>query len=231
MHVVYSLFYWSVIFITTFALRLLAMFTMTIDHIGYVLFPGQMLFRIIGRLAFPIYCFLVAEGCVHTRNENKYIARMVLFALISEIPFDWMCAHRAFNTYSQNVFFTLTFGLMAIVLFRNLGGIKKWYISLVPAVFFGVVAQLLNTDYGWYGVALIVLFYVLRNTLSSVPAFMALQFAYAYFKGNDIYYYTLFAAAPILLYNGAPGPKKLQWLFYGYYPLHMVILCVLRLLL
>lgn len=106
-------------FLSGFTLKCIAMVTMLIDHIGYVLFPGYVIFRIIGRLAFPIYCFLLVEGAVHTSNWKKYLGRLFLFALISEIPFNLAIGGKLWYPASQNVFFTLFLGLLAILLLQK----------------------------------------------------------------------------------------------------------------
>jgi len=96
------------------ALKIIAVISMLTDHIGYVLFPGVMWLRIIGRLAFPIYCFLLVEGAVHTKNIGRYLLRLGAFALISEIPFDLAFKRSLFYPHYQNVFFTLFLGLAMI---------------------------------------------------------------------------------------------------------------------
>lgn len=107
-------------FLSGFTLKCIAMVTMLIDHMGYVLFPGYVIFRIIGRLAFPIYCFLLVEGAVHTSNWKKYLGRLFLFALISEIPFNLAIGGKLWYPASQNVLFTLLLGLLAIRLLQEL---------------------------------------------------------------------------------------------------------------
>ena len=100
------------------------MITMLIDHVGAVLFPQYMVFRIIGRIAFPIYCFLLVEGGIHTKNPLKYSARLLLFALISEIPFDLAFGKSIMDFNHQNVFFTLFLGLVGIIMLKQRGPIR-----------------------------------------------------------------------------------------------------------
>ena len=93
-----------------FHLKLIAVCTMFIDHMGDTLFPGVMWLRCIGRVAFPIFCFLIAEGCVHTHDRKKYALRLFVFAVLSEIPFNLMTGRAVWNPYDQNVLWTLLLG-------------------------------------------------------------------------------------------------------------------------
>lgn len=170
--------------LTSFALRIAAVVSMLIDHTAYVLVPytssAYVPLRSFGRLAFPIFCFLIVEGYVHTRSVWKYMARLGIFALLSEIPYD-LAFHKQPLEFAlgQNVFLTLLLGLAAItaigtgarLLLERFGAKEStvenvWIRLLVasPAVLLlGWLADLLNVDYGSAGVIIICLFYLLRD--------------------------------------------------------------------
>ena len=99
---------------SAFSLRLLALLCMVVDHAGLALFPSVGAFRCVGRAAFPLYCFLLAQGYRHTRSVRAYARRLLLFALLSEIPFDLLIFGRLACTLEQNALFSLLLGLMAL---------------------------------------------------------------------------------------------------------------------
>ena len=135
------------------ALKAIACVTMLLDHIGAMFMPGYTL-RIIGRIAFPIFCFLMAEGAYYTRNPRKYALRLAIGMLLSELPFDY--AFRFGPTWgSQSVMVTLLIGFIAVEAIQSTSvGILK---LLITAAGFAL-ADYANTDYGGYGVLLVILF-------------------------------------------------------------------------
>ena len=201
-----------------FSLKWIAMITMLIDHIGAVLFPMHMELRIIGRLAFPIYCFLLVEGAVHTSDWRKYLGRLCLFAVISEIPFNLAIAGEVFTLEYQNVFFTLALGLSAVLAFRHC---KRRPAALLLAIFFIVAAEFLQTDYGGGGVLLILLLYLLRERVLAKCICFAAEI-FLWFGGLEVF--ALFSLVPILCYNGRKGPGGLKYFFYVFYPVHLLLL-------
>lgn len=209
-------------------LKLIACLSMFIDHLGAVCFSGMMGFRIIGRLAFPIYCFLLVEGAVHTRNMKKYILRMGIFALISEIPFDLAFYHRLVYTGHQNVFFTLGLGLLAIWFLEHpieQLDIPDVLYKLLVIIAAGLIAEFFNTDYGFTGIAVICIFYYLRGQPQlKYPIAVILLAAMG---GVEVY--AVLALIPILLYNGQRGrqTKAMQYGFYIFYPAHLLLIAAL----
>lgn len=209
-------------------LKWIACLSMLIDHLGAVCFSGIIGFRIIGRLAFPIYCFLLVEGAVHTHDMKKYILRMGLFALISEIPFDLAFYHQWIYTGHQNVFFTLGLGLLAIWFLEhpidNLDIPDALYRLLVVIVA-GLIAEFLNTDYGFTGVMIICIFYYLRER--SLEKYLIVAILLAAMGGVEVY--AVLALIPMLLYNGERGrqTKMMQYGFYIFYPAHLLLLAAL----
>lgn len=195
---------------------MIAAITMLIDHIGYIFFPELILFRIIGRIAFPIYCFLIVEGFYHTRSPVNYLTRLCGFALLSELPFDLAFFHSALDLQHQNVFITLALGLVSIFCLEEMNT-QKLYV--IPLVLTWAAAWLVQCDYGLGGVLLIGMFYKTRE----MPLIRLLLCALILYSFGWIELYGLIAMIPISLYNGKRGvPAKM--VFYWYYPVHLLIL-------
>lgn len=208
---------------SSFVLKLLALVSMTIDHVGMVFFPFDPLFRVVGRMAFPIYAFLCAQGCIHTKNTDRYLLRLGAFALLSEIPYDLAGDGVLFSLQGQNVFFTLFLGALAVKLYRQSGRIRGVLLCVLAS-------ELLASDYGWYGVMLVFAFYYFADQRESMLlAFAILTVAFLGYielaTGSGfaaLQVWCLSAAVPIWFYNGKRGPSGGKLLFYGYYPLHLL---------
>lgn len=246
-------------FLDSDALKLIAIVTMLIDHIGAaILLPAGMmavntlnswidiygLSRSIGRTAFPIFVFLLVEGFFHTHSRKKYFGRLLLFALLSEIPFDMAIYGKPVYMESQNVFWTLVIGFLTIWGIENFcGKHRQWlirgqenriltnypiaaYVISVCVVFMGVVtAYYLRVDYRLYGVPLIVLFYFGKR--AQVPRLFTCIAGYLLFLWEP---YCIFGFLLILFYNGTRKKrgKGLQYFFYLFYPVHLLILGLIR---
>lgn len=200
-----------------FTLKCMAMICMLIDHTGAVLFPQYLILRMIGRLAFPIYCFLLVEGAMHTGNIRKYELRLLAFALISEIPFD-LAFRGKINWEHQNVFFTLFLGVVALDIAKQC---KHKLNAILNFVIMILLADLLNTDYGGKGIIFILCYYLLYERKVIKQLMFAVENILLY--GVGIQAYASLAAVPMLLYNGKKGPS-LKYFFYVFYPLHLLIL-------
>lgn len=205
------------------------MVTMVIDHIGAaILLPllnsGQLesfdyslayttysIFRLIGRLAFPIFCFLLVEGFYHTSNKQRYASRLGIFALISEVPFNLAISQQYLDSAHQNVFFTLLLGLCAMWIASK--SHNRWLAS-IPIVVLAIVAELLHTDYGLFGVILIGVLYLNREhrfMQSFIGALLVLWEGTAPISFVMTYYY-----------NGLRGAYNTKWL-YWLYPIHLLL--------
>ena len=216
---------------TGFALKLIAVISMLIDHTGDVLYPGQLWLRYIGRLAFPIYCFLLVEGFCHTRNLKNYMLRLLIFGIISEVPFD-LAFHESFIDFGhQNVFWTLLLGLMAISLMSMLeydNIYVRYLLQMMIAVPFGIAAQLMHTDYRWIGIGLIASMYIFHN-IEVLKVGAGVVFMLPFFS-NQIEYFGVLSYLPIHFYNGRRGLENgfSKWLFYVFYPVHLMVLVIIR---
>ena len=220
---------------STFVLKLIACIAMLIDHVTatFVTSPGLLwtLGRGIGRLAFPIFCFLIVEGLMHTRNKKKYALRLLIAAVISEIPYDLMRYGKVWNFDGQNVMWTLLLGFLAIAMIEYVktkypGDMFKYNtFSCLAILLCGVPALLLATDYAVYGIMLIVSFYMFRGR--NLPAFfMMLLFTTVFYSKGTIQFAALLAYPLIMLYNGKKGMDD-RYCLYAFYPVHMLILGLL----
>ena len=222
-----------------FTLKLIAVVTMLIDHVTAVLIPYNTdaydIGRSIGRLAFPIFCFLLVEGFYHTKNVQKYMIRLGIFALISEIPFDLAFSDKTNNLGfldQQNVFFTLFIGLVVIY---GMSIIEKKYANnmILSNVFDSLVvvagsavAILLTTDYTYIGILLIVSFYLFREN----KALLTLAVIIVTSLGGSFELIASISMIFIWMYNGARGPQVNKYLFYAFYPTHILCIYLISLL-
>ncbi|HIW20529.1 MAG TPA: conjugal transfer protein TraX, partial [Candidatus Dorea intestinavium] len=143
-------------YFNSFTLKWIAIITMLIDHIGSILFPDHLWLRFLGRLSFPIFCFLIVEGYRHTHNFKKYVLRLFIFALITEPIYDWAFLDTYWSLKRQNVLLTFVLGLLMLYVYERVREPYKMF-SLVG---FFVVAYFVKADYGIYGLLLILLLYL-----------------------------------------------------------------------
>lgn len=222
---------------TSFMLRLLALLSMLADHTGLALFPRVGVFRCVGRLAFPLYCFLLVQGYIHTHNVRAYARRLLLLAILSEIPFDLLIFGRVSCTVEQNVLFSLLLGLAAVwVVDRFISEPAK---AALATLLVFMLSMLARVSYGWLGVALCLWFYKLRRSrvrqalcILPIEGVYCLSLALSGVEQSWVLVSlcAMLSAVPVLLYNGKPGLRNrlISFLFYAAYPLHIVALLIAR---
>lgn len=187
----------------------------TLFHFGIINVTPYYLMRRIGRLAFPIFCFLIAEGIAHTKDIRRYGTRLLIFAAVSEIPFNLMMHHSLFYLNKQNVFFTLFLGVLMVYVYERIESEWKKWLCMVAVV---VIAVCLKADYGVAGVLLIFVMHVFRDQAGAKTVL-----AYPLLGRVT----SMAAFVPIFMYNGQRGFVKsgaLRYAFYIFYPLHMLAL-------
>ena len=203
-----------------FHLKLIAACTMIIDHMGHTLFPTVLWLRCIGRLAFPIFCFLAVEGFLHTHDVKKYVRRLLLFGLLSEVPFDLAFFRTPFAPQHQNVYWTLALGVLAMAglkRFEKENGLPGWQ-GLVWAGGCAALALAAHTDYHAIGVLIICTLYLTRADRKRQCLAGALLFLFELTAP--------LAFVLVWFYNGqrgacSPLQKKA---FYWFYPVHLSVL-------
>lgn len=233
------------------ALKILAMITMLIDHIGaFIVYPyltrvnvseyGETVniyyvMRIMGRVAFPIFVFLLIEGIKYTRDIRKYILRMFIFAIISEAPFILATENNISGVTMKNVFFTLAIGLAVCAVIDKLLEYKKLICVIICAVLVflaGVLVSIMDTDYGIYGVLAILAGYIIsrltdniKKRYSYIATIAVICLVLLCCGGLEVF--AVLSILPICFYNGSRG-IKLKYVFYGFYPVHLIVLVLIR---
>ena len=229
-------------FINSNLLKILAMLFMLLDHMWATIIPGNQWMTNVGRLAFPIFAFLIVEGFMHTSNLKKYAKRLFIFAIISEIPFNLIYTGSLIFPFHQNVLFTLLLGLLCINELDKIKNNKNYKViikSTIKILIFLLIGIIGFVDYGITGILTIMIFYIFRKfRFAWLGQLISLILLYiVFFKGQSIiinmfgfeYFLPLqglgiLALIPIWLYNGEQGKKNkiIQYLFYSFYPVHML---------
>lgn len=214
---------------SSFTLKIIAVICMLCDHFGDAIIKPFSFFNVIGRIAFPIFAFQITEGYIHTKDLKKYFKRLIIFAIISQIPF--MLFLSTFTSpFTLNIFFTLLLGLLSIYIYNK---IPNKFLSIVVGIIISIFAEIINVDYGAWGVIIIMIFYIFKDKkvimsllyilscfIKYLPNLLKYNFHYIYLL---LLFGTTFSIFFIIAYNGKQG-KKIKYFLYIFYPLHMLIL-------
>lgn len=227
-------------------LKLIACATMLIDHIGATLVlqhcqhgagmawvNAYYLMRVIGRIAFPIYCFLLVEGAYHTRDPKKYALRLFIGMLLSEIPFDLAFSGRI-DMESSSVMVTLLLGFLMIEAMKRVKGF--WKIAVILPFF--LLAEKLRTDYSGNGIMLIAMLALTKDVkqekLLRMAGFVILLWFGALIQIGPVTVpvelFGLIGVPFMFCYQGKKRTysKTAQWAFYLFYPVHLTVLWILE---
>ena len=216
-------------------LKLIAMISMVFDHVGDMFFPYAMWPRMIGRLAMPVFSFCIAEGFTHTKDKKKYLFRIGIFALISEIPFD-LAFEGKVGVSHQNIMLAFFLAVAALMLYDRVQGEEdperkhspfgRIVLGVCVVAAIAVLSFLLRADYTFFAVIAVFLFYVFRKRHPLIRAGVGVAFL-SVTRTVGYYCTTGFSFIPLAMYNGKKG-KGLKWMFYLFYPGHLLILAAIK---
>lgn len=242
--------------VSSATLHIMAMLFMLLDHMWATVTPGRNWMTCIGRIAFPIFAFMIVEGYFHTHNIRKYLLRLLVFAIISEVPFNLMYGGQAFYPYHQNVIWTLLMGLLIILAIEKVKTKKKLWLTILVSVILTLVGVIVGfvtmVDYYGTGVFTVLIFYFFRigenrkRWWCYLGQLILLGWVNLELLGG-LYYpvtiagvnleilqqgFAMFALIPIWLYVGRQGfhNKVFQYICYAFYPVHMLILGLIMIL-
>ena len=237
--------------LTAFSIKIIAIIAMFIDHVGVVVIQpyinakvdlidydlSQILTktysvtRAVGRVAFPLFCFMLVEGFFHTRNKWKYLARLVIFALISEVPFNLAMKMTAFTFEKQSVLVTLSISFLMLIILdsvrnKEFSDTLKNILTILIVVLFAGAGKHLRCDYDFKGILMVAGLYLLY------PMFIYNRFTYCvsaalmfFWEWSKTVSHFPASLSPLLLcfYNGKKG-RSMKYFFYLFYPVHLLAL-------
>lgn len=209
--------------INAFHLKIIALITMIIDHLGMMFFEKHFIFRIVGRIAFIIYAFMLVEGCFHTKNFKKYVSKLLLWGFISEVPFDLAKFGNLFELDNQNIFFTLFLSAIGIhFLEKN----KNTGLRILICLIISFLALILKVDYSMYGTSIILAFYFAKNLKIRYITSISLLIFLAGLL-DTIQLFAVLGLIPISMYNGKQGIKTGN-IYYSFYALHLGFFVIIK---
>lgn len=237
--------------LSSMALHIMAMVFMLCDHMWGTVIPGNDWLTCVGRLAFPIFSFLTVEGYFHTKNLKKYVGRLLLFAILSEIPFNLAIGNRLFYPIHQNVLWSFLLSIGLITCNESVKQKAAWLriavciLTLIGGVIISLVTMV---DYHHAGILTVMVFYFFRQRKWWCYLGQLLGLWYINTEllgglcyeiqlwGHTVFFtqqsFALLALLPIWLYRGKQGyySNALRWVYYGFYPMHLLILGLIKLL-
>ncbi len=196
-------------------LKIIAVLAMIIDHIGLFFFPTMYSFRIVGRLAFPLFCHQIAQGAMITSNIKKYIVRLFVYGMVSQPIYMIL-----FNTSKLNIFFTLLFGLVLIFL-------KGQYLNqIIYLIFLVIINHYLGIEYGLYGVLLVYLFsfHGLKQLYIFYGVMFLMTVIYIGFTLELLQIFALLVIPILYIFNKPVNYQINKHYFYLFYPIHLLII-------
>jgi len=232
-------------------LKFVALILMLIDHLGYSLFPNLLILRVIGRLSFPIFAYSLTEGYIYTKNRDKYFKRLLIFALISMIPYAFL--FDGFTKFSTTIYvlshtpiimfighldigFTLSLGFISLMIIDRIKANRRNIFNYIGIILVLAIAKVIGVDYGIYGVLSIMIFYIFRgNKPLLILSFLLLPATMInpqHMSFDPIYQCFAVLSIPIILglkdKELSKNIKVPRWFFYVFYPLHITILWIIR---
>lgn len=216
------------------ALKLLALAFMTIDHIGFHLLDNYVPFRIIGRLAFPIFAYMIAEGCKYTRNRTRYFLTVFISGAVFQIFYSIVERSLYMNIF---ITFSLSIALIYLIDWAKSVNAAAFAVPALAVIAIFLTATVLpaltdnffRIDYDFIGIAVPVAVYYAKKPLLKLLALAVCLVAISFALAN-IQFFSLLSIPLLALYNGKRGKLKLKYLFYTYYPLHNVVIYFISIL-